>query len=136
MRAKQQMATDLTNLERDMRNAVHENRKDNPDTTRKLSEIIRDVEGSDVMYRLNRSAAEIYYGRAREAAPREGLITDALDSLNQDLRDAAAQAVAEGQPKPESATAEALLAQVAELRRALSGLGWPSATACAASRKS
>jgi hypothetical protein len=119
VRAKQQMATDLTNLERDMRNAVHENRKENPQTTRKLSEIIRDVEGSDVMYRLNRSAAEIYYGRAREAAPREGLITDALDSLNQDLRDAAAQAVAEGKPKPEGATAEALLAQVAELRRAL-----------------
>src|ERR1044071_6016343 len=71
------------------------------------------------MYRLNRSAAEIYYGRAREAAPREGLITDALDKLNQDLRDAAAQAVAEGKPKPEGATAEALLAQVAELRRAL-----------------
>jgi len=119
VRSKQQMATDLTNLERDMRNAVHENRKDNPQTTRKLSEIIRDVEGSDVMYRLNRSAAEIYYGRAREAAPREGLITDALDTLNQDLHDAAVQAAAEGKEKPDSATAEALLAQVAELRRAL-----------------
>ena len=44
------------------------------------------------MYRLNRSAAEIYYGRAREAAPREGLITDALETLEQDLREAAAQA--------------------------------------------
>jgi hypothetical protein len=119
VRSKQQMATDLTNLERDMRNAVHENRKDNPETTRKLSDIIRDVEGSDVMYRLNRSAAEIYYGRAREAAPREGLITDALDTLNQDLRDAVAQAAAEGKEKPDDATAEALLAQVAELRRAL-----------------
>jgi len=119
VRQKQQMATDLTNLERDMRNAVHENRKDNPESTRKLSEIIRDVEGSDIMYRLNRSAAEIYYGRAREAAPREGLITDALDTLQQDLHDAAAQAAAEGKDKPESATAEALLAQVAELRRAL-----------------
>jgi hypothetical protein len=119
VRSKQQMATDLSNLERDMRNAVHENRKDNPETTRKLSEIIRDIEGSDVMYRLNRSAAEIYYGRAREAAPREGLITDALDTLQQDLRDAVAQAAAEGKDKPESATAEALLAQVAELRRAL-----------------
>ena len=109
VRSKQQMAGDLTNLERDMRNAVHENRKSNPETTRKLSEIIRDVEGSDIMYRLNRSAAEIYYGRAREAAPREGLITDALDTLQQDLRDAAAQAVAEGKGKPEAATADALL---------------------------
>jgi hypothetical protein len=119
VRSKQQMASDLTALERDMRNAVHENRKSNPETTRKVSEIIRDIEGSDIMYRLNRSAAEIYYGRAREAAPREGLITDALDTLQQDLRDAAVQAAAEGKGKPEAATAEALLAEVAELRRAL-----------------
>jgi hypothetical protein len=119
VRSKQQMAGDLTALERDMRNAVHENRKSNPETTRKVSEIIRDIEGSDIMYRLNRSAAEIYYGRAREAAPREGLITDALDTLQQDLRNAAVQAAAEGKDKPEAATAEALLAEVAELRRAL-----------------
>jgi hypothetical protein len=119
VRSKQQMASDLTNLERDMRNSVHENRKDHPKTTQRLSDIIRDVEGSDLMYRLNRSAAEIYYGRAREAAPREGLTTDALDSLEQDLREAAAQATEEGKGKREDVTAENLLAQVAELRRAL-----------------
>lgn len=119
VRSKQQMASDLTGLERDMRNAVHENRTDNPETTRRLSEIIRNVEGSDVMYRLNRSAAEIYYGRAREAAPREGLITDALDLLQQDLREAAGQAAEEGKGKPDAVTSDALLAQVAELRRAL-----------------
>ncbi len=119
VRSKQQMAGDLTALERDMRNAVHENRKDNPQSTQRLSDIIRDVEGSDVMYRLNRSAAEIYYGRAREAAPKEGMITDALDTLQQDLRDAAAQAAEEGKGKPDALTAEDLLAQVAELRRAL-----------------
>jgi hypothetical protein len=119
VRSKQQMAGDLTALERDMRNAVHENRKDNPESTQRLSDIIRDIEGSDVMYRLNRSAAEIYYGRAREAAPKEGMITDALDTLQQDLRDAAAQAAEEGKGKPDAVTAEDLLAQVAELRRAL-----------------
>lgn len=119
VRSKQQMAGDLTNLERDMRNAVHENRKDHPKTTQRLSDIIRDVEGSDLMYRLNRSAAEIYYGRARQAAPSEGLTTDALDTLEQDLREAAAQAGEEGKGKPEGVTAESLLAQVAELRRAL-----------------
>jgi hypothetical protein len=102
-----------------MRNAVHENRKDHPKTTQRLSDIIRDVEGSDLMYRLNRSAAEIYYGRARQAAPSEGLTTDALDTLEQDLREAAAQAGEEGKGKREDVTAEALLAQVAELRRAL-----------------
>ena len=119
VRSKQQMASDLSNLERDMRNAVHENRKDHPKTTQRLSDIIQDVEGSDLMYRLNKSAAEIYYGRAREAAPREGLTTDALDTLEQDLREAATQAANEGKGKREDATADALLSEVAELRRAL-----------------
>jgi hypothetical protein len=72
-----------------------------------------------VMYRLNRSAAEIYYGRARDAAPREGLITDALETLEHDLREAATQAASERSQKGNSATTEDLLAQVAELRRAM-----------------
>jgi hypothetical protein len=117
--AKQRMAAELSQLQSDMRGAVHQHRSSTPKTTQRLSEIVRDIEGSDVMYRLNRSAAEIYYGRAREAAPREGLITEALETLERDLRDAAAQAVAERTQQRDSATTDDLLAQVAELRRAL-----------------
>lgn len=71
------------------------------------------------MYRLNRSAAEIYYGRARDAAPREGLITDALETLEHDLREAAVQAATERSQQRDAATPEDLLAQIAELRRAV-----------------
>jgi hypothetical protein len=117
--SKQRMASDLSELQGDMRGAVHENRTKTPKTTQRLSEIVRDIEGSDVMYRLNRSAAEIYYGRAREAAPREGLITDALESLQHDLREAATQASSERTQKRDSATPDDLLAEVAELRRAV-----------------
>lgn len=117
--SKQRMASDLSQLQDDMRNAVHEHRGKTPKTTQRLSEIVRDIEGSDVMYRLNRSAAEIYYGRARDAAPREGLITDALQTLEQDLREAAVQAASERSQQRDSATTEDLLAQVAELRRAV-----------------
>jgi hypothetical protein len=117
--AKQRMASELSELQGDMRGAVHEHRAKTPKTTQRLSEIVRDIEGSDVMYRLNRSAAEVYYGRAREAAPREGLITDALDSLQHDLREAATQAANERTQKRDSATTDDLLAQVAELRRAV-----------------
>lgn len=117
--AKQRMASELSELQGDMRGAVHEHRSKTPKTTQRLSEIVRDIEGSDVMYRLNRSAAEIYYGRAREAAPREGLITDALESLQHDLREAATQASTERTQKRDSATADDLLAEVAELRRAV-----------------
>lgn len=118
---KQRMASDLSQLQDDMRSAVHEHRGKTPKATHRLSEIVRDIEGSDVMYRLNRSAAEIYYGRARDAAPREGLITDALETLEQDLREAAVQAASERTQKRDSATTEDLLAQVAELRRAVQG---------------
>ncbi|MET0534826.1 MAG: hypothetical protein ABW171_11425 [Steroidobacter sp.] len=119
--AKQRMASDLSELQDDMRNAVHEHRSKTPKTTQRLSEIVRDIEGSDVMYRLNRSAAEIYYGRARDAAPREGLITEALEGLEQDLREAAVQASSERSQQRNSATTDDLLAQVAELRRAVQG---------------
>ena len=118
---KQRMASDLSQLQDDMRSAVHEYRGKTPKATHRLSEIVRDIEGSDVMYRLNRSAAEIYYGRARDAAPREGLITDALEVLEQDLRATAIQAAGERSQKRDSATTEDLLAQVAELRRAVRG---------------
>lgn len=117
--SKQRMASDLSELQGDMRGAVHEHRTKTPKTTQRLSEIVRDIEGSDVMYRLNRSAAEVYYGRAREAAPREGLITDALESLEHDLREAATQASTERTQKRDSATPDDLLAEVAELRRAV-----------------
>jgi hypothetical protein len=116
---KQRMASDLSQLQDDMRSAVHDFRGKTPKATHRLSEIVRDIEGSDVMYRLNRSAAEIYYGRARDAAPREGLITDALETLEHDLREAAVQAASERSQKRDSATTEDLLAQVAELRRAV-----------------
>jgi hypothetical protein len=117
--AKQRMAEDLSALQGEMRGAVHEHRATAPKATQRLSEIVRDIEGSDVMYRLNRSAAEIYYGRAREAAPREGLITEALEMLERDLRDAAVQAAAERNQRRDSATPDDLLAEVAELRRAV-----------------
>lgn len=117
--SKQRMASDLSELQGDMRGAVHQHRGNTPKSTQRLSEIVRDIEGSDVMYRLNRSAAEIYYGRAREAAPREGLITDALETLEHDLREAATQASTERTQKRDSATTDDLLAQVAELRRAV-----------------
>ncbi|MDY6945423.1 MAG: hypothetical protein SXG53_06870 [Pseudomonadota bacterium] len=113
------MAENLSTLQGDMRSAVHEHRGKTPQTTKRLSEIVRDIEGSDVMYRLNRSAAEIYYGRAREAAPREGLITEALETLEHDLREASARASAERTQKRDSATTDDLLAEVAELRRAV-----------------
>jgi molecular chaperone GrpE (heat shock protein) len=102
-----------------MRESVHEHRIDTPKTAQRLGQIVNDVDGSNVMYRLNRSAAEIYTGRVREAAPREGLITETLETLAQELREAASQAGQEAKNSGEQQSPDALLADVAELRRAV-----------------
>ncbi|MDY0067416.1 MAG: hypothetical protein RBS02_13630 [Steroidobacteraceae bacterium] len=119
VRSKQQLGADLSALQGDMRSAVHEHRRASPQTTRRVSEIIRDMEASDVMHRINRSAAEIYYGHVREAAMREGLVSEALEMLERDLREAAALAAREAQGSEDSGSPEALLSEVAELRRTL-----------------
>ena len=76
--------------------------RDSPKQQDASGEIIGELEKSDVMYRLNRSAAEIYYGRAREAALREGLIGEALETLERDLREASALAAREGEQGKEA----------------------------------
>jgi hypothetical protein len=119
VQSKQQLASDLGELQQELRGAVHEHRTRQPQSTRRVSDILRDLEASDVMYRMSRSAAEIYYGRARDAATREGLIGEALENLERDLRAAAVQAAAEGEGERGDSPSEQLLAEVAEMRRAL-----------------
>ncbi|HEX2492941.1 MAG TPA: hypothetical protein VHK24_04135 [Steroidobacter sp.] len=117
--AKQKMSEELTAVQRELRNTIHEHRDQQPNSARRVSEIIRELERSEVMYRLNRSAAEIYYGRGREAAMREGLIAETLETLERDLRGAAALAAQEAKTNHERSTPEALLAEAAQMRRAL-----------------
>jgi hypothetical protein len=125
VQSKQQLASDVGELQQELRGAVHEHRTRQPQSTRRVSDILRDLEASDVMYRMSRSAAEIYYGRARDAATREGLIGEALENLERDLREAAVQAAREGQGERGDSASEQLLAEVAEMRRALENGGQP-----------
>lgn len=116
---KQKMASDLEALQREMREAVHKHRGDTPESSRKLGEIVNEFESSGTPFRINRSAAEIRYGRARDAAAREGLIAEGLDMLEKNLRDAAAFAANDKGRQSTRADPEELLAQIGELRRAL-----------------
>jgi len=116
---KQQMANELEKLQREMREAVHKNRANSPEGSKKLGEIVNELESSGVSFRINRSAAEVLYGRARDAAPREGLISEGLDNLERDLRDAAALAANDQKQQGTQADPQQLLAQIGELRRAL-----------------
>lgn len=115
---KQSMAEQLEQLQKDLRSGVHTRRPMTEQTRQRLADLVNDVESSDVMYRIRRSAAEIYYGRAREAAAREGIITESLQSLADDLSDTATQVAREGErSQPSERGAKQLLAEVAELRR-------------------
>jgi hypothetical protein len=116
---KQQMANELTELEQDIRNEIQNHRKDTPRTAQRAGEVVNELESSRVVQWVNRSAAEIYYGRAREAATREGLIAEGLENLEKGLREASTQGVREAKNGEDKVEPEQLLAEVAELRRAL-----------------
>ena len=116
---KQQMAGDLEALQRQMREAVHKHRGETPEGARKLGEIVNELESSGISFRINRSAAEVLYGRARDAAPREGLIGEGLENLEKNLREAAVVAANDKKRGGAQSNPEELLAQIGELRRAL-----------------
>jgi hypothetical protein len=116
---KQQMASELEALQREMRESVHKRRGETPEGAKKLGEIVNELESSGISFRINRSAAEVLYGRARDAAPREGLIGEGLESLERSLREAASLAANDQERHGTQANPEELLAQIGELRRAL-----------------
>lgn len=121
--AKQAMAGEVADLQRRMREAINAHRHDQPESTNRLGQVIGDLEAANLALRLNRSAAEIMYGRAREAAPREGIITSVLEQLEEGLRETARVAAAENDRRRNDVRAEQLLAELGELRRAVEAAG-------------
>ena len=116
---REAMADEVGALQQQLRDAIQENRSKRPATTQRLGEIVNDLENANVAARLSRSAQEVQYGRAREASSRDGIITEALENLQRNLSEAVRMAAEEEQKGGETATPEALLAQISELRRAL-----------------
>jgi hypothetical protein len=110
--SKQRMADDVNSMQRDMRGALTDHGVRNPQAAQRLGESLSDLEAANLAHRLERSAAEIRYGRARDAAPREGLIAEALDALERDLRVIAQVAANEAQGREESADPQRLLAEI------------------------
>ncbi len=123
IQTKQRMADDVNAMQREMRDAMNDHASGNPQSTRRLGEALSDVEAANLVHRLERSAAEIRYGRARDAAPREGLIAEALENLERDLRVVARVAANESKEQRQAADPQQLLAELGELRRALREAG-------------
>jgi hypothetical protein len=128
--AKRGLQQEVQALERDMRASAQRHREDAPRGAEQLSEAATNLGESNLSAGLARSALELERGRAVQAAARDGLITEALENLKNDLGEAARVASAEGnRPGREGneASPEELLAELAELRRA-----WAEAQARAA----
>ncbi|HMN46149.1 MAG TPA: hypothetical protein PKE27_16340 [Povalibacter sp.] len=121
--SKQRMADAVGGIQQDMRAAMNDHGSRNPDAARRLGEALGELEAANLKHRLERSAMEVRYGRARDAAPREGLIADALDVLESNLRVVAQIAASERETSQEGADPQRLLAELGELRRALREAG-------------
>ncbi|MBB6093191.1 Tfp pilus assembly protein PilE [Povalibacter uvarum] len=116
---KQQMADEVNDIQREMREALNDHSGRNPQSAKRLGDTLGELEGANLVHRLERSAAEIRYGRARDAAPREGLIAEALETLERDLRVISRVAANEAQGQQQAADPQQLLAELGDLRRAL-----------------
>jgi hypothetical protein len=119
---KRNLAEEVSELQKEMRDALNEHRKASPQAARKLAEALGDLENYNLKYRLERSANNLRSGSpraVRESAAGEGIITEAMDNLKEGLRDASVMASKERSEKPSDPGAKELLSDLAELRRSL-----------------
>jgi hypothetical protein len=130
--SKRNLQAELQALERDMRTSSQRHREEAPKASERVGEAATNLGESNLGAGLARSAIELERGRAMQAAARDGLISEALAALQNDLNDAAQLAAGEAREPgrdANEASPEELLAELAELRRA-----WADAQSRAADR--
>jgi hypothetical protein len=113
------LAEKLQKLQSSMRSATQQPKS--PNSNRRIGEALRDLDTAETSTRLDISAQQILRGYAIEAAARQGLITESLDKLRDDLEESARMAANEGSKKTgtsEDAT-RALAMELRQLRRAV-----------------
>ncbi len=119
---KRALQQELESLQRDMQASARAHKEDAPQAAANVGTASENLAESGLNAGLSRSAMELERGRGIQAAGRERLITEAMESLENDLRGAAQIAANETQQKrkggKEQATPEELLAELSELRRA------------------
>ncbi|MEP7312749.1 MAG: hypothetical protein ABI859_09200, partial [Pseudomonadota bacterium] len=118
---KRELQAQLEALQSKMQAARQQNKVRAPDASKRVAEAGAELQESETAARLARSAMELERGRAAQAATRDGIITESLESLQQGLDEAARVAAREAKAgeKGEPAQADELLAELGELRRAV-----------------
>jgi len=118
-REKQRMADDLRQLERDMQNAVRELAGTQKSASSKLREALGQMQQNELSLRMRYLSEWIRRGLGAYAWLREAPVTEGLNQLAEQTREAQA---AVGQGQEESGDMESALARVEELRNELERL--------------
>ena len=119
---KEQLAEQLKSLERDMQRAARDMAGSQRGASSKLREALGDSQGFELQQKM-RTLSEWYKrGLGQYAAPREGMITQALDHLNQQLGEAR-QALGSGGNDPKTKGMQQALNQLERLREQLAAAG-------------
>ncbi len=119
---KRDLQARLEALQSRMQSTSRGHRDDAPQAADKLSKAAGELDEAQTAARLARSALEIERGRTTQAASRDGIITESLESLERSLAESASVASGEvrrGGGGPEQASPDELLAELASLRRAV-----------------
>jgi hypothetical protein len=118
---KRSLQNQLESLQRDMQASAQSHKEEAPQAANNVTNASEALAESNVGQALSRSAMELERGRGLQAAGREQLITEAMEGLENNLSRAAQVASNESQQKrqgKDAASAEDLLAELSELRRA------------------
>ncbi len=116
---KNQLLSQLQKLEDRLRNTSQSQRRTAPKTSERLGEIAGELSGINVPARISRTIVDLQRGRADQSAVGEGLVTDALQKFAVDLRNTTKIAAQEAEQQAKNAPPDALLSEIAQLRRAL-----------------
>lgn len=117
--AKQQILKELEKLESNLRETVQSQRRQSPKTSERIGEIVDELSSANAQSRVARGIVDLERGRADQAVMSEGMITETLQNTASDLRNTVKLAGQESQQRADSVDPQALLSELAQLRRAL-----------------
>lgn len=119
---KDKMAGDVEQLEKDMQKAARELAGTQPGASARVREGLSDLQQNEAKLRMKYSAQYIRQGQGGFMVPREAPITETLDKVAQDLRQAQGAIKAGSQDGAQGDTAQSL-ARVERLRSQMQQMG-------------
>lgn len=115
---KEKMASELERLETDMKKSARELAQSQPDASARVRDGLSEIQQNEAKARMNASATWLRRGQGPLMVPREAPITQALDKVSDDLKQAQS-ALKNGAQGPANNDLERSLARVERMRSQL-----------------